>query len=122
MLWLENDLGKIENSDDLHISPLREDGKTFGTPTWIWSVAVKGALYVRPYNGIKSRWYQAALQQKIGLITAAEMTKEVTFEPIQGSINDEIDAAYRRKYSGSPYLASMIGARARAATIRIDPR
>jgi hypothetical protein len=24
---------------------------TYGTPTWIWSVAVDGALYVRAYNG-----------------------------------------------------------------------
>ena len=34
-------------ADDLHISPFREDGVTYGTPTWIWSVAVDDALYVR---------------------------------------------------------------------------
>lgn len=39
-------------SDDLHISPFREDGKTYGTPTWIWSVVVDGGLYVRAYNGL----------------------------------------------------------------------
>ncbi|MBV8228112.1 MAG: DUF2255 family protein [Verrucomicrobia bacterium] len=42
---------RIAQVDDLHISPLREDGVTYGTPTWIWSVAVEGALYVRAYNG-----------------------------------------------------------------------
>jgi Uncharacterized protein conserved in bacteria (DUF2255) len=46
--------------------------------TWIWSVAVDGALYVRGYNGQNSRWYQAAVRQKAGRIITAGMTKEVT--------------------------------------------
>lgn len=37
----------VAKADDLHISPLREDGTTYGTPTWIWSVAVDDALFVR---------------------------------------------------------------------------
>lgn len=117
--WSKEELRKIADTDDLHISPFRNDGKTYGTPTWIWSVVVDDALYVRAYNGQKSRWYQAALQQKTGRITAAGMTREVTFEPVDGSINDRIDDAYRAKYKGSPYLAPMIGTRARSATIEI---
>jgi hypothetical protein len=119
--WLKNDLGKIADTDDLHISPLREDGKTCGTPTWIWSVVVDGSLYVRAYNGKESRWYKAALRHKAGWITAAGMTKEVTFEPVGGHINHRIDDAYRAKYATSPYLKPMIGERARAATIRVAP-
>jgi hypothetical protein len=62
------------------------------------------------------------MRQKAGRITAAGMTKEVTFEPVDGPINDLIDDAYRAKYSGSPYLPPMIGARARSATVRVSPR
>ena len=120
--WSKDELRKIADTDDLHISPLRDDGKTYGTPTWIWSVVVDDALYVRAYNGQKSRWYQAALQQKSGRITAAGMTKEVTFETVDGPINDRIDEAYRGKYKGSPYLTPMIGARARSATVKVVPR
>ncbi len=120
--WHKDELKKIADADDLHISPFREDGVTYGTPTWIWSVAVDDALYVRAYNGQKSRWYQAALRQKAGRITVAGITKEVRFEPVDGPINDRIDAAYRAKYKGSPYLDPMIGARARSATVKIDPR
>ena len=97
--WAKEDLRKIAETDDLHISPFREDGVTYGTPTWIWSVAVGDALYVRAYNGTASRWYQAALKQKAGRISAAGMTKEVAFEPISGSLNDSIDDAYRSKYA-----------------------
>lgn len=64
MAWSEQELGKVSLSDDLHISPFREDGVTYGTPTWIWSVVVDGALYVRGYNGQASRWYQAAVTQR----------------------------------------------------------
>ena len=120
--WSTAELRNMAETDDLHISPFREDGVTYGTPTWIWSVAVDGALYVCGYNGQNSRWRQAAVRQKAGRITAAGMTKEVTFEPVEGPINDRIDDAYRTKYRGSPYLNPMIGARARSATVKIMPR
>jgi hypothetical protein len=120
--WQKDTLRKIAETDDLHISPFREDGKTYGTSTWIWSVAVDGALYVRAYNGPDSRWYQAAVRHKAGRITAAGLTKEVAFEPVDGPINDRIDDAYRAKYRGNPYLDSMIGARARSATVEVMPR
>jgi hypothetical protein len=120
--WPKGELRRIAEADDLHISPFREDGVTYGTPTWIWSVAVGDALYVRGYNGQKSRWYQAAVRQKAGRITAAGNTREVIFEPVAGPINDLIDDAYRAKYRGSSYLRPMIGARARAATVKVMPR
>jgi hypothetical protein len=121
-IWAKDELNKIAETDDLHISPLREDGKTYGTPTWIWSVVVDGALYVRAYNGKNSRWHEAAIRQKVGRITAAGITKEVSFEPVNGAINDRIDDAYAAKYKGSAYLKPMIGARARAATVKLLSR
>ena len=80
------------------------------------------ALYVRAYNGQNSRWYQAALRQKAGRISAAGITKEVSFDPVNGDMNDRIDDAYRAKYKGSPYLKPMIGELARSATVKVIPR
>ena len=120
--WPEDVLRRIAEADDLHVAPFRDDGVTYGTPTWIWSVTVDGGLYGRAYNGQRSRWYQAALRQKAGRITAVNMTREITFEPVEGLVDDRIDDAYRAKYGGSPYLGAMIGPRARSATMRIVPR
>jgi hypothetical protein len=120
--FIAEELKRIDEADDLHISPFREDKVTYGTPTWIWAVAFEGDLYVRAYNGQNSRWYGAAMRQKTGQIIAAGMTKEVNFEPVEGMINDLIDDAYRAKYKGSPYLNPMIGARARTATVKVLPR
>jgi len=120
--WPKDELRKIAEADDLHISPFREDGVTYGTPTWIWSVTVDNVLYVRAYNGKNSRWYKAAVRQKAGRIIAAGMTKKVTFEPVEGPINDRIDDAYRTKYQKNPYLESMISARAHSASVKVMPR
>lgn len=122
MSWTADELRRIDEADDLKISPFRADGITFGTPTWIWEVVVDGALYVRGYNGVSSRWYQAAIGQKSGRILAAGMKRDVTFEQIADeALNARVDEAYRSKYSTSRYLGPMIGKSARAATVRINP-
>ena len=69
------EINKIDKADDLKISPLRSDGATYGTPTWIWVVVVNGYLYVRAYSGISSTWYHSAISQKAGRIHAAGMIK-----------------------------------------------
>jgi len=120
--FTKDELKTIDEADDLHISPFREDGKTYGTPTWIWAVVMDGDLYVGAYNGVNSRWYQSAMQQKAGRIHAASMIYEVVFLPVEEDINNVIDEAYKKKYSRSPYLSPMISSRARAATVRIMPK
>ena len=120
--FTKDELKTIDEADDLHISPFREDGKTYGTPTWIWAVVMDSDLYVRAYNGVNSRWYQSAMQQKAGRIHAASMIYEVVFLPVEEDINNVIDEAYKKKYSRSPYLSPMISSRARAATVRIRPK
>jgi hypothetical protein len=122
MAWVRKELRAIAGADDLRIAPFREDGVTYGTPTWIWSVTVDDELYVRAYNGVNSRWHRAAIRQRAGKIVAAGLAKEVAFAPVEGPINDRIDEAYRGKYANSPYLAPMIGEQARAATVRITPQ
>jgi hypothetical protein len=102
--WPLDELRKIAETDDLHISPFREDGVTCGTLTWIWSVVVDEALYVRGYNGQQSRWYQAGDSAETPSNSCGGMTKDVVFEPGNRATKDRIDEAYRSKYVGSPYL------------------
>jgi hypothetical protein len=45
--WTKDELHKIAEKDDLHISPFREDDIRQGTATWIWPVVIDDALYVR---------------------------------------------------------------------------
>lgn len=107
--WTEAELNKIAAADDLHVSPFRENGNTYGTPTWICSVVVDDGLYTRGYNGRSSRWYKAAVTQKAGRVRIAGMERDVAFEPANGEFNDRIDEACRVKYRISSYLSPMIG-------------
>ena len=120
--WSPDDIVRIAATDDLHIAPFRSDGVTYGTPTWIWSVVVDGRLFVRAWNGTRSRWYQSAIAQNAGRIAAAGDTFEVTFTPSDGALQDRIDAAYRDKYAGSSYLPPMLAPGPQAATVEITPR
>ncbi len=117
--WDKDEIKLIDETDDLHISPFRADGITYGTPTWIWSVVFNDELFVRAYNGINSSWYKSAIKQKAGRIIAAGMTKEIMFELVEGDINDRIDEAYKIKYKGSLSLNSMISIRSRSATLKL---
>lgn len=120
--WSSADISSIAATDDLHIAPLRDDGFTYGTPTWIWSVVVDNRLFVRAWNGTDSRWYKSAMRRRAGRITAAGSTFEVEFAPAaDGSLRDRIDAAYREKYAGSSYLPPMLAPGPQAATVEIIP-
>ncbi len=119
--WDTKTIEAISRSDDLHIYPYRADGRTLGTPTWIWSVVVDGRLFVRAWNGTRGRRYRSAITQKAGRIDAAGQTFDVRFEKADPSLADAISAAYERKYAGSPYLPPMLGADQREAAVEITP-
>jgi hypothetical protein len=120
--WPPGTIEKIAASDDFHIAPYHPDGKTTGTLTWIWSVVVDGRPFVRAWNGTRGRWYQSAIAQQAGKITAAGQEHEVAFAPVNDPVlNDRIDAAYEAKYAGSPYLPPMVAPGPKATTVEVTP-
>lgn len=122
--WTTEQLNKFTNADDMHVSPFYADGKTYGTPTWIWSVVVDHNLYVRAYNGQNSRWYQSAMTQQAGKIKLAGEEFETKFIDAAGNsdLDLKINAAYQAKYQDSPYLPPMLQKGPVSATVKILPR
>ena len=119
--WLTEELRKIAEADDLHISPFRKDGVTYGTPTWIWSVAVDHVLHCAP-TAARDSLVSGRGTAEGGADHCRRDEKEVTFESVDGPINDLIDDAYRARHHASPYRSSMLGAGARSATVNVMPR
>ncbi|MBZ4021298.1 hypothetical protein CKO11_02325 [Rhodobacter sp. TJ_12] len=121
-LWSAEEQAQIAGTESFRIAPYRADGKTPGTPTYIWFVQVQGRLFVRAYSGQSSSWFQAGLAQRAGQMVLDGKAVDVTFAPVDPTLTDPIDAAYRAKYTTSRYLAPMISARAQAATLEVLPR
>jgi hypothetical protein len=123
--WSTDQLKAIEAHEALYVSPYREDGSTYGTPTETWALVVDGNVYVRAANGKASRWYQAAISQKAGRVHVGGAYYDVTFEDA-GSENEAlIDAAYEAKYSNATdafAIPIMQGEGPKAASVRIAPR
>lgn len=98
---------------------------TLGTPTWIWSVVVDGRLFVRAWNGQRSRWYRSAVAQRAGIIDAAGERFDVVMQPLDeptaSELTAKIDTAYRAKYAGSPYLPPMLAPGPTSATVELSP-
>ena len=119
--WTPEQLTTIDTTDDLYVSPFREDGTIYGAPTQTWPLVVGDNVYVRAANGPQSRWYQAAIAQKAGRVRVADQTWEVTFEAAGTTDEAAIDAAYEAKYPGSSAVATMQGDGPKSASVRISP-
>ncbi|TXS54519.1 DUF2255 family protein [Streptomyces sp. uw30] len=120
--WSQTQLRAIAENTDLFVSPFREDGTTYGTPTQTWALVADGEVYVRAANGRQSKWYQAAISQKAGRVRIAGKFYEVTFEPASSDVDAAVDAAYEAKYPGSSAVPIMQGEGPKSATVRISPR
>lgn len=120
--WSADQLTAIADNADLFVSPLREDGTTYGTPTQTWALVVQGKVYVRAANGLKSRWYQAAISQRAGRVRVGGRFYDVTFEAAGDENEAAIDAAYEAKYPGSSAVPIMQGHGPKSASVRISPR
>ena len=119
--WTPADLDAIRRNADLFVSPFRDDGVTYGTPTQTWVLVVNGQVFVRA-NGPSSRWYQAAISQGAGRVRVEDRDYEVTFAEAPVDLADAIDAAYEDKNPGSSAVPVMQGDGPRSATVVVAPR
>jgi hypothetical protein len=121
--WTSEELDKIGQAEELEIASLRTDG-TLRNPVTIWVVRIADDLYVRAVKGRAGPWFRGALVCHAGHIRAGGVDKDVTFvEESDPGTNDRIDAAYLSKYGRYPtYVAPMLVAQARSATLRLVPR
>jgi hypothetical protein len=122
-LWTRDELDKIGTAEELDIASLRRDG-TLRKPVTIWVVRHGGDLYVRSVNGRTSAWFRGIQDRHAGHIRASGVDKDVTFVDANPSINDQLDAAYRKKYRryAARFVTPIVSPEARAATIKLVPR
>jgi hypothetical protein len=121
--WTSDELNKIGKAEELEIASLRRDD-TLRKPVTIWVVRHGDDLYVRSAYGRTSSWFRGTQDRHEGHIRAGGVGKDVTFVDANPNINDQIDAAYRKKYRryAARFVTPMVSPEARAATIKLVPR
>lgn len=122
--WTSSELDRVGAAEELEIASLRQDG-TLRKSRTIWVVRVGDEIYVRSVNGRGSDWFRGVLTRHAGRIQAGGVEKDVTFvEMNDPALQDQIGAAYRKKYSHYPkdYVDACVTPQALAATIKLVPR
>ncbi len=123
-MWTTDELSRIEDADELQISPRGPDGALHG-PVTIWVVRSGDDLYVRSYRGRNGHWYRSSQARHEGHVRAGGVDRDVSFvDVIDSDTIALIDTAYRSKYQryGPQYIDPMLAAPARATTIKLVPR
>lgn len=120
--WTNEELVKVGNAEELEIASVRSNG-TMRNPVTIWVVRLDDYLYVRSVNGRTGAWFRGIQAHHEGHIQAGGVDKDVAFvEEIDPNINDQIDAAYRKKYRHYPTSVNhIVSPVARSATIKLVP-
>jgi hypothetical protein len=120
--WTADELARIETADELELAGRRGDG-TLRKPVTIWVVRHGDDLYVRSVNGRTSSWFRGVHGGHAARIRAGGVDKDVVLVETE-DINDEVDAAYRAKYSryAESTISRITSPDARAATLRLVPR
>src|SRR4051812_42839504 len=97
--WTEAELRRIADADELEMAPVRRNGE-LRSATPIWVVRVGDDVYVRAAYGSGSGWYGVARTSRQAHVSAGGVERDVAVDDADGSVLDQVDAAYRAKYGG----------------------
>jgi hypothetical protein len=119
--WTSQELDRIGAAHEMRTVSVRRDG-SLRDPVIVWVVRAGDEIYTRSVNGRDAAWFRATQVNHEGHIQAGGVDKDVTFVDVDGEINDQLDAAYRRKYGNSIGADHIVMPKARAATLKLIPR
>jgi hypothetical protein len=121
--WTTDELDKIGAAEELELTTLRSDG-TPRKPVTIWAVRNADSLFIRSWRGENAAWFRSAQARAQAHIQAGGVDRDVHLVGTDESLNDQIDAAYRSKYTpvAPAYVEPMLSPQARATTLKLEPR
>jgi len=120
-LWANEELDAIGAAEELDLASVRGDG-SLRNPVTMWVVRVGDDVYVRSVNGRESSWFRGVQARHQARIQAGGVEKDVHLAETDAT--DEVDTAYREKYSRRypSIVPSIVAPEARAATLKLSPR
>jgi hypothetical protein len=121
--WTADELDRIGNATELHVSSVRDDG-TLRPYVTIWMVRAGDDIYIRSMVSAGTPWYRRAKASGVGRIKAGGIERDVTFADAEAHDHSTIDAAYHAKYDryGPGPVGAVVGPGAAPVTLRLLPR
>ncbi|MBY8856938.1 DUF2255 family protein [Nocardia sp. CA2R105] len=120
MPWTSDQLDRIGDAEELHITSYRDDGSL---RRWIpiWVVRVGDDLYIRSAYGAAGGWYRNAMRHRAARIRADGVECDVTLDLIgDADTNALVRRAYEAKYRDQPSaLEPMVAPTAAETTLRV---
>jgi len=120
--WSKDELARIGRAEEIDIAAARPGRPALNRVT-IWVVRRGEDLYVRSaVKGLDADWFRAVQKTSTGRVWAGGVEKDVGLVRDNGH-DDEVDAAYRAKYSryAGRILNSCLTPAARSTTMRLVP-
>jgi hypothetical protein len=119
--WNPAEVDQLARTKEIQITSPLPDG-TPREPVTIWVVGVGEELYIRSVKGAAGAWFKGTENEGTGQVEGGGVDRAVGFAAADHDLDDEIDAAYREKYSDSPdAVESITSDEARATTLRLLP-
>jgi hypothetical protein len=120
--WTPEEVHTIGEIEEVRVAPLAGDGTPLQSVT-MWAVTNGSDVFVRSVHGPKARWHRRAVETGRGLFSAGDVSREVTFEPVNEIQNQAVTDAYNRKYAAQPaeYRQPMVEGVALSATLKVVP-
>jgi hypothetical protein len=117
--WTSDELAAIGDAEELKLASQRLD-RSSRQPVTMWVVRHGDDLYVRSVNGRESAWFRGVQDRHAARISAGGVDRDVDLVEIDDA-GEDIDAAYRTKYSGryASIVPSIVAPKARAATLKL---
>ena len=121
--WTSDELEKLGAAEELELTTFRSDG-TPRKPVIIWSVRGGDALFVRSWRGAGAAWFRSVQARAAAHIESGGIDRDVELVRADQNLNEQIDAAYRAKYTpvAPTYVEPMLSPQARATTLKVQPR
>lgn len=121
--WTSDDLRSVGDADELRVASTRPDGSVRPS-TIIWHVRVDDDVYVRSAHGPDNGWFRRAASAGTGRISSGSVERNVTFEPADPAVRDQVTQTYHAKYDryGPGPVGAVTGTDVLETTLRVVPR
>ncbi|MGH2473759.1 MAG: nitroreductase/quinone reductase family protein [Candidatus Limnocylindrales bacterium] len=120
MAFSDDDLDRIDRTEEVEIETVASDGAVHRTV--IWAIVDDGSVYVRSYRGPDARWYREALANPAVALHVDGRRLPATAIPATDPASIErTSQGLVRKYHDDPATPRMIRPEVLELTLRLEP-